>query len=166
MPLVLDVAIRGLVAMAAVFAFARLQGLRSFSKMSSFDFPLTVAFGSIIGGAMLAPSTPWTVALYAIALVFAVQTAIALARRRWPLAQRIADNEPVLVMENGRILDGGLARAQMTTDDLWAKLRAANVHGPDRVRAVVVESTGDVSVMHDTDGPADLAAMLKDVRRV
>ena len=166
MPLMLDVAIRGLVAIAAVIVFARLQGLRSFSKMSSFDFPLTVAFGSIVGGAMLAPSTDWTVPVYAIGLVFAVQVAIALARRRWPIAQRITDNEPVLVMEDGRILEGGLARAQMTTDDLWAKLRAANVHGPDRVRAVVVESTGDVSVLHDTDAPADLSAMLKGVQRV
>ena len=165
MPLILDVALRGLVAIAAVILFARLQGLRSFSKMSSFDFPLTVAFGSIIGGAMLAPDTDWRVGLVALALVFGVQWAIAWGRLRSRRVEAIIDNPPVLLMDGEKILSEGLARAQITEADLWAKLREANVLGPGQVRAVVMEATGDISVLHDASGTPDIARMIKGVRR-
>ena len=165
MPLILEVALRGLVAIAAVILFARLQGLRSFSKMSSFDFPLTVAFGSIIGGAMLAPGTDWRVGAFAIALIFLVQWVIAVGRLKSRRIETVFDNPPVLLMEGDRILPEGLARAQITESDLWAKLREANVLGPQQIRAVVMEATGDISVLHDSTGRIEIDRMIEGVRR-
>ena len=36
----------------------------------------------------------------------------------------------------------------MTEDDIYGKLREANVLDFDQVQAVVLESTGDISVLH------------------
>lgn len=52
------------------------------------------------------------------------------------------------------VLYDNLHKAQMTEDDLRAKLREANIIDPAQIRAVVMETTGDVSVLHaDPQGP-------------
>lgn len=52
-------------------------------------------------------------------------------------------------MRGSEILDDNLKEAEVTHDDLRAKLREANVTQLSQVKAVVMESTGDVSVLHN-----------------
>ncbi|MFB6098832.1 MAG: YetF domain-containing protein [Salinibacter sp.] len=51
-------------------------------------------------------------------------------------------------MDGPEVLSDNLCRANMTEADLRAKLREANVTRLAQVRAVVMGSTGDVSVLH------------------
>lgn len=49
-------------------------------------------------------------------------------------------------------------------NDVYAKLREANVLSLDQVRCVVLETTGDISVMHgDPDGPPISGELLQGV---
>jgi uncharacterized membrane protein YcaP (DUF421 family) len=66
-------------------------------------------------------------------------------------------------MENGRILDDNLAKGQITRGDLFSKLREANALKLSMVRAVVLEETGEVSVLHGSDEIDDV--LLEGVRR-
>ena len=50
-----------------VIIATRLGGLRSFSKMSGFDFAMTVAVGSLIASTIVAPEPPLTQGLVAVA---------------------------------------------------------------------------------------------------
>ncbi len=50
----------------AVIVFTRLSGLQSLSKMSSFDFAMTVAIGSIIASRILAKYPPSFQAIMAL----------------------------------------------------------------------------------------------------
>ena len=56
--------------------------------------------------------------------------------------------------------------SHVTEDDLKAKLREANVLNLAEVRAVVFESTGDISVLHTNDANKELEDwLLTDVTR-
>ncbi|MEW9918550.1 YetF domain-containing protein [Marimonas sp. MJW-29] len=69
-------------------------------------------------------------------------------------------------MEKGKPIAENLAKGGMTLDDLWAKLREANAFDIKQVHAVVLESTGDVSVLHGPqDGPTPSRQVLDGVRR-
>lgn len=137
-----------------VIGLTRLFGLRSFSKMSAFDFVLTVAVGSMIAATVL--NRDQTVGGFLIALFtfFVLKESIGWARRRWELAEDMVDNSPMLLMKDGRIYDENLRTAQVTRADLMGKLRHANVHRLAEVRAVVMETTGDFSIIHG-DTPVD-----------
>lgn len=139
----------------------RLTGLRSFSKMSSHDFAITVAFGSVLGGTVLSPSTTLWQGMAATAALFAVQWAISLARSRIGSFEVAVDNTPLVLMANGRILQDNLDAARVTRSDLHGKLREAGVLDPDDVHAVVLETTGDISVL---EGGAIHATLLEGVR--
>lgn len=135
-----------------IIIYVRIVGLRSFSKMSSFDFAVTVAMGSLLAAVALSGSS-LADGLVAAATLLGLQMLIALGRTRFGLAAAV-DNDPLLLMIGSTFVDENLRRARVTTDDLRAKLREANVRNYRQVRYVVLESTGDVSVIHG-DGELD-----------
>ncbi len=145
----------------AMIAGVRLAGLRSFSKMSSYDFAVTVAFGSVLAGTVLNPDTLWWEGLLALVALFGVQWIIGLARSRIDAVQAATDNVPLLLVSDGRMLDANMRHARVTAAEIAAKLRAADVSSLSEVRAVVLETTGDVSVI--TGDPVE-AAILNRVR--
>ena len=163
----LEIVLRALVAVVAVIVLLRLNGLRSFSKMSSFDFATTVACGSVVASTVINPDKNVLYGVFALAGLFIVQAAVARLRTHTNWAQRLIDNEPILIMENGRILSDNLSRTKMTEDDLYGKLREANAFDLSRVHAVVFETTGDVSVLHGSGDPDETVSpeILYGVRR-
>lgn len=147
-----------------IVALIRVVGLRSLSKMSSFDFAVTIALGSVLGG-VAASSTSLANGMIAVAALLATQTAIALVRQRTS-GGRIVDNTPVLLMRDGEFIDAAMRATRVTRSDVIAKLREANAIHLDQIHAVVLESTGDVSVLHGP-GPVDdlLFDDVRDARR-
>lgn len=75
------------------------------------------------------------------------------------------DNSPLLLMDGPTVIEDNLRKARVTRGDLRSKLREANVTRLSQVRAVVFETTGDISVLHEKgDEKMDLWLM-KDVLR-
>lgn len=142
----------GLVMLLIVVAFIRVTGLRSLAKMSSFDFAVTVAVGSILG-AVVASSPSIADGTLAIGTLLVVQWAIAQCRRR-SFGSRLVDNTPLLLVRDGEFIEEALTTARVTRSDVIAKLRQSNVHRMNEVIAVVIETTGDISVIHG-DGRLD-----------
>lgn len=126
----------------------RIVGLRAFSKMTAFDFVTTIATGSLI--AQAGTRSDWESflqALAAMAGVFLVQWLLAKARQRSDRFQSLIKNRPVLLMEDGKFLEEALAETRVARSSVVEKLRAANVSSFDEVRAVVLETTGNLSVL-------------------
>lgn len=166
MPDILEIPVRAAVVIITIVLLCRLQGLRSFSKMSGFDFAITVSIGSVLAGAVTTPKTQLHIFIVALASLFAVQFIITRLRVASQGVQNTVDNAPLLVMEDGHALPRNLRKAGMSESDLWAKLREANAYDLANVRAVVMETTGDVSVLHGPkDGPDISKEVLRDVQR-
>lgn len=148
---------------AAVILFTRISGKRSFSKMSSFDFAMTVAIGSIIASTVLTTSVSLIQGVVGLAAVYFLQISAAYLRR-YPFFHNLIDNTPLLLMDGPNILEDNLRKARVTDGDLRAKLREANVIKLSQVKAVVFETTGDISVLHTSDENKELEDwLLKDV---
>lgn len=149
----------------AVILFTRIFGKRSFSKMSSFDFAMTVAVGSLIASTILSSSVSLLEGIFGLFLVYLLQLCAAFLRRYKFFANAI-DNTPLLLMDGPEILHNNLKKARVTEGDLRAKLREANVLKFSQIQAVVFETTGDIAVLHsDKSSPEVEEWLLKDVVR-
>jgi uncharacterized membrane protein YcaP (DUF421 family) len=140
------VATSGLVIYAAVIGANRLNGLRTFAKMSGYDFAATVAIGSIMASVTLTRSTSLASGLVAVGTVVAAQRLLTALRRRRAVL-RVVDNAPALLVHDGCVLTDQLRRNGIAPADLREKVRAAGATGVDEVAAVVLETSGDVSVI-------------------
>ena len=66
-------------------------------------------------------------------------------------------------MRDGQILYDNLNKVEITENELRGKLREANVIRLNEVKAVILETTGDVSVLHGDDDKEIEDYILKDV---
>lgn len=146
----------------SIIVLTKLFGKRSFSKMSSFDFACTIAIGSIIASTLLSKSVSLFEGVFGLTTVYVLQ-AITAYLRRFQFFRKIVDNEPLYLMKNSEILWDNLKKAQVTEGDLRAKLREANVLQLSQVKAVVFETTGDISVLHSSEKLSVDDWLVKDV---
>ena len=149
----LDILARALllsaIALTWVVFVVRVIGLRTFSKMTAFDFVATVATGSLLAGACQATTWPeFAQPTLAISALLGAQFVIARIRQASDQFEKVVQNEPVILMREGEIFDAALSETRVARADLIAKLREANSLRFLDVRAVVLETTGDISVLH------------------
>ncbi len=132
-----------------VIFLVRLVGLRSFSKMTNFDFVMTVAMGSLLAGMSQSDNvTGLLQTMVAMGSLFATQYVVAKIRQNWPRFDELVQNTPKVLMRDGVILHDMLRKTRVSEEDLIAKLREANALDLSKVAAVILETTGDISVLH------------------
>lgn len=142
----------------------RVTGKRTFAKMTSFDFAVTIAMGSILADAVNKPVSSLMPAIVSLALLAGLQAIFAKILSSSDTAQKVITNTPILLMKNGVILRENLNKALVSQADLMGKLREANVLQLSQVKAVIFETTGDISVLHSEDQIDIDAIIMEDVK--
>lgn len=155
----IGIVITGVFIYSALIIFIKIVGLRALSKMSAHDFAVTIAIGSILGATISQENPSLLQGALSIAVLLALQYCVSMMRKH--TNQTIFENSPLLIMKNGIFLEENLYKARMTRADVAAKLREANVLNMKDAKAVVFESTGDVSVLHGDKDIDDF--IMKDV---
>lgn len=145
---------------AAIIATVRVIGLRAFAKISAFDAATTVAIGAIFASVTIT-STSLTSGLVGLVVIFALQKLLAIGRLRGHV-NRWVDNQPRLLMLEGEFIEDGLRDCEITRHDVVAKLRLQGVTSFDEVAAVVLETTGEMSVLTSQHGFASIDPRLFD----
>lgn len=119
-----------------------------------------MAFGSVIASVALFPGARLLNGVIALAALYGFQAVVAVIRRRGWL-HGLIDNRPLLLMAGRQVIHENLSRARVTEADIRSKLREANVLDYGQILAVVMEQTGEISVMR---GDEELdPALLSDV---
>lgn len=157
-----------IISLIAIFSIiiliTRISGLRTFAKMSSFDFASTIAIGSILASIVLNTGQSLLKGAIALAGIVAFQSFFSLMVRRSDTFKNLFTNDPVLLMDKGKILYENLKKTNVGEGDLIAKLREANVIHFSEVLAVVLESTGDMSVLHTSENKELMPKILEGVK--
>ena len=151
---------------AIMILFTRLFGLRTFAKMSSIDFASTIAIGSILASTILNKNQSIEQGALALLCIILLQTIFSFLVRKSNILKSILTNKPQYLMLNGEIIDENLKKCNVSLDDVLGKLREANVKQMKNVKAVVFESTGDISVLHGNDDIEVDEIILKDVEKL
>lgn len=164
LPVLLKTAASCVLIMTAMLIAVRFYGLRSLAKMSSVDFASTVAIGSVLASVVLGTGTSLLKGTVAIIVILGFQQVLSLAKRFSDTVEAVVENNPIFLMKGSVILQDNLDKSGVTHADLMAKLREANVLQLSEVKAVVFETTGDVSVLHGSGDKTVDAELLKGVQ--
>jgi uncharacterized membrane protein YcaP (DUF421 family) len=84
--------------------------------------------------------------------------------RRRQTISRVLDNSPLLLMTGREVLVDNLRQAHVSEAELWSQLRQAGVVHRDQVLAVILETTGALSVLQGDSGTAIDDVLLSGVR--
>ena len=138
-----------------VIVLTRIVGLRSFAKFTAYDFAFTVAIGSIISSTLTSSTSIARGGTAIMGLLFLTYLFSTL-QKKFPKLSSAISNAPLLIMDGKEILEENMQHGRIEKTQLYAKLREANVTNLDQVHAVILESTGAISVLHkSTNGESD-----------
>ncbi|CAH1000760.1 hypothetical protein LEM8419_01871 [Neolewinella maritima] len=161
----LQTAVSAFIIFAAMLLLVRLAGLRTFAKMSSIDFATTIAIGSILASVVISKSTSVLQGVVALASIVIFQQLFAKLKFASNAFEDLAENNPTLLMDGTEFLIDNMRKTGVSRSDVIAKLREANVIQLSEVRAVVLETTGDISVLHDSNDTRLQDVLLEGVER-
>ncbi|WP_284024815.1 YetF domain-containing protein [Arthrobacter sp. zg-Y1219] len=130
---------------AAFFVLIRLAGQRALASWSTMDKAIVIAFGSVLGRVVLGYTPTLAAGVIALATMFALFRLEALLRRTRRGAY--LSSTPILLMAGDQVVASGLRAARIVEDEVYFKLRQAGIRNFSEVGLVILEPTGDVSVL-------------------
>jgi len=145
-PLVRIVVVGVAMYVALVF-FLRISGSRTLSSMNAFDFIVTVAIGSVFGRALTAKDVALSEAIVAFGLLVTLQYVVTWIQLRWPFFRRVVTNPPALLYFRGEFVDSAMRKQRVTESEIKSAVRKKQFGSIDEVEAVVLESSGEFSVI-------------------
>ena len=129
-----------------VIGLVRVAGKRTVASLTSFDWILNVALGSLVAVAMTSPDKFWSTML-SITLVVALQWIVSKLAFHSRAAAHLLTAEPSLLVHRGRFLKDAMARARVNEDEIATALRSAGVTDLADAGAVVMETGGKLVVL-------------------
>jgi uncharacterized membrane protein YcaP (DUF421 family) len=149
------VAVKAVLIFAAVVIGLRLGERRTLAQLGAFDFAVAVAIGAIIGRTVISSSTSFATGAVALVTLLVAHRLVALARRHSQVA-RIIDHPPRVLVAGGQIRDRELARAGLTTTDVYAMLRQRGVGDLGEVGYLLYETRGATTLIGADGEPGPL----------
>lgn len=128
----------------------RISGKRTLAKMYAFDFVVTIALGSILGSVILNKSVPLVEGLLAAALLIALQYGITYLSVRNKYFRNFISSTPTLLLYKGELIKQALLKSRISRSEINKAVREAGIADLSKVDAIVLESTGDITVIAET----------------
>jgi uncharacterized membrane protein YcaP (DUF421 family) len=146
--------IAGTIAYAALVLFLRVSGKRTLAKMNAFDLVVTVALGSSLSSVIVSRNVPVVDGLVALALLIALQFAVAWTSVRIGSFEKAVKSAPSLLLFRGSLRQDELRRQRVSPEEIQAAVRGAGLADLSDAGAVVLETDGSFSVIPATALPA------------
>ena len=137
---------------AAVYLFVlimfRIAGKRSLSQITTFDFVLLLIIGEATQQALLGDDFSIVNAAVVIGTIITLELAFSKAEGKWQSFGRALGSLPVVVLENGKLLESRATREGVTLQEILEAGREK--HGLERVdqfKYAILERHGGISVV-------------------
>lgn len=144
---IVHVLVLGPLGYVALILLLRVSGKRTLSKMNAFDFVITIALGSVFATLLLSKDATLAAGVTAFAVLIGMQFLVTLLSVRSDAVQRIVKAQPTLLYYDGQLLDEPMRRERVTREEIEAAVREQGIPSMDRVRAVILETNSDLSVI-------------------
>lgn len=125
----------------------RVSGKRTLAKLNAFDFVVTIALGSTLATILLNTTVSWSEGATALALLAALQFAVAWSTVRLRRTRSVMTAGPTLLLCDGTPRYDALRLQRVTLDELRQSVRGVGTGDLRAVAAVVLETDGTLSVI-------------------
>ena len=147
----LDIVLRAVLAVAALFVLTRILGVKQISQLSFFDYVIGISMGSIAAEMTVNRDLPYHYAVIAMLVFSLIALGISVWTDKSIWARRIFVGTPMLLIENGKIEEKNLKHAKLDVNELLAECRAQGYFNIADIKFAVMETTGKVSLMPKED---------------
>ena len=147
----MDIVIRSAVIFAFVYLLTRMLGRRELSSLEPFDLILLVVVGDLVQQGVTQNDESLTGALLAISTIGVLTVALSYLSFRFKRLRPILNGEPIVLVEDGKIIEANLKRQRLTQEEIGAEARLEGIASIEDVRWAILETNGRISFVTRED---------------
>ena len=130
----------------ALILVIRLLGKRQVGQMEPSEFVVTMLIANLASVPLEDPDLPIHYGLVPMAIVFVCERLISLLCLKSIRLRRLLCGKPVILIENGHLLEQNLRRTRVNLDELSGHLRKEGVLAMEEVQFAILETNGSLTV--------------------
>lgn len=146
-----EMTLRSVVTFATLLLLTRIMGKKQLSQLSYFHYITGITIGSIAGEISVQTDTHFINGMISLLWWFVLTILISYILLKWTNARKMFDDEPTIVIKEGKILEKSLKSLRLHLDDLMMLLREQSVFSLKDVDWAVMENNGKLSILKKTD---------------
>jgi uncharacterized membrane protein YcaP (DUF421 family) len=141
----MDIALRAVFLYAFVVFLMRVIGRRELSSLSAIDLVMLIVLGDAIQQGLTQDDYSVTGAVIAISTIAALQVGSSYLTFKSRRARRVLEGEPIVIIQDGKLIDANLKRDRLTEDDVAEEMRAQQIASFEDVEWGILEGNGTMS---------------------
>jgi uncharacterized membrane protein YcaP (DUF421 family) len=143
----MDLALRATFLFCFVYLLTRIIGRRELSSLEPFDLILLIVIGDAIQQGLTQDDYSVTGALIVVGTFAMLQVLLSFLSYRFPILRPALDGEPIVIVQDGRVLEKNLRRERLTIEEVLVEARQQQVTSMDDIAWAVLETSGKISVV-------------------
>ncbi|MDR3645180.1 MAG: DUF421 domain-containing protein [Clostridia bacterium] len=152
--------VRTVILYITVVAAVRVMGKRQIGELQPSELVVAILISELAAIPMQEPGIPLTSGIVPILTLISCEIILSAVTVMSIRARRFITGKPVVLIENGHILQHEMRRLRYTIDDLLEELRLAGYMSVDEVAWAIIETNGKVSFFPAAANKPATAGML------
>jgi uncharacterized membrane protein YcaP (DUF421 family) len=147
----MDIVIRAAVAFFFIFFLTRVIGRRELNTLEPFDLILLVMMGDLVQQGVTQNDFSVTGLLLAASTVAVLTLVVSFASFKFPRLRPVLDGEPIVIVQDGKVIERNLDRERLTVEEVAAEARGQQIGSLDEVQWAVLETSGQITFLKKGD---------------
>src|SRR3954452_13192394 len=148
----MDLVLRAAFVFLLVFLITRVIGRRELGKLEPFDLIMLVMIGDLVQQGVTQSDYSLTGVVLVIATICLLTVLMSLLGFKFPRMRPWLAGEPLVLIEDGEVVERNLRRQRLTREELAQQARLQQISHLSDVRFAVLETSGDISFIPKQDG--------------
>jgi uncharacterized membrane protein YcaP (DUF421 family) len=141
----MDLVIRATVVFFFIFLVTRIVGRRQLSDLEAFDLILLVVLGDLVQQGITQSDQSVTGTLIVISTIALLSVGVSWVSFRSRPVRRLSEGEPIVLVEDGRLIERNMRRERITIEDIQQEARQAQITSVADLRWAILENDGHIS---------------------
>jgi uncharacterized membrane protein YcaP (DUF421 family) len=129
----------------------RITGRRELSSLEPFDLILLIVLGDAVQQGLTQDDYSVTGALIVVIVFGVMQVAVSYLNFRFPRLRPALEGYPIVLIEDGNLIQRNLKRERLTPEDLAKEARGQKIESLNEVKWAVLETSGSISFIPKSD---------------
>ncbi len=150
----LTVLLRTILVYVAILVGVRIMGKRQISQLQTSELVVTLLISELAVMPIQQQEQPIWNGIVPMAMLVLCELLVSFLMMKNGKFRKLVCGKPVMIIENGKILQDQMRKLRMSTEDLSIQLRQKDVFALEQVAYAIIETNGAMSVSkHAKDAP-------------
>lgn len=155
-----NIVFRTVVSAFSLFVLCKIMGRKQIGQLNIFDYVVGITIGSIAAVMSTDKEISYETCIIAMGVLALIEVLISLVTTKSIKLRRILTGTPIVLIEEGKIIEDGLNKARFDVNDLLQECRSNGYFDISKIQYALMEANGRLSFLlkskYDSITPSDM----------